>query len=110
MKLLLDQNLSRYLLTSICEIWPDSSHVALIGMNTASDKEIWAFAARNQYIILSKDNDFVQMATFFGAPPKVILLSIGNASTDDIKHCLLMHKKIINEFCNNLEEALLIIP
>ena len=110
MKLLLDQNLSRYLLTPICEIWADSSHLALIGMATASDKEVWDFAANNGYGIVSKDNDFVQMATFFGAPPKVVLLSVGNASTNDIKHCLITHQKVINEFYYNKEEALLIIP
>ena len=110
MKLLLDQNLSRYLLGSLCELWAESSHVAVLGMGQASDREIWDFAAKNGYVLVSKDNDFVQMATLFGAPPKVILLAMGNSSTDAIKHCLLTHQKVINEFNDNQEEALLIIP
>ncbi|MEK6745760.1 MAG: DUF5615 family PIN-like protein [Pseudomonadota bacterium] len=110
MKLLLDQNLSRYLLNSLCEVWVGSSHVGVLGMGNSSDKEIWDFSAKNDYVIVSKDNDFVQMATLFGKPPKVILLAIGNASTDAIMHCLLTHQKIINEFNNNSEEALLILP
>ncbi len=110
MKLLLDQNLSRYLLDSLCDVWSGSSHVGVLGMGSASDREIWDFSAKNDYIIVSKDSDFVQLVTLFGAPPKIVLLSIGNASTDNILHCLLTNKKNINEFYNNPEEALLILP
>ena len=108
-KLLLDQNLSRHLLNSLCEVWAGSVHVGALKMCCATDREIWDYAAKNGYIIVSKDSDFVQMATLFGTPPKIILLATGNASTDSIRHCLLTHKKTINEFCSNPEEALLII-
>ncbi|MEZ5692212.1 MAG: DUF5615 family PIN-like protein [Rickettsiales bacterium] len=109
MKLLLDQNLSRFLLDDLCTIWKESTHVHILGMEQASDKKIWDFAAKTGYILVSKDNDFVRMATLFGAPPKVIFLSMGNATTDDIKHCLVKHKDTINEFYNNVTESLLII-
>lgn len=110
MKLLLDQNLSRYLLSPLCEVWSAISHVGVLGMGSASDKEIWDFSAKNNYIIVSKNSDFVQLVTLFGAPPKIILLSMGNASTDTILRCLLVNQKTINEFYNNPEEALLILP
>ncbi len=110
MKLLVDQNLSRYLLEYLLSIWAGSEHVALLGMGKATDKEIWNFARENGYIIVSKDSDFVQMATLFGAPPKVILLATGNCSTDSIKHCLLAHQRDIDSFYKNQEESLLVIP
>lgn len=110
MKLLLDQNLSRRLLSTLCDAWPESSHVALLGLAQASDKQIWEYAAKHDFRLISKDNDFLNLAAFYGAPPKTIIVATGNASTDTVMHCLLSHRKDIEEFANNLSEAVLVIP
>jgi hypothetical protein len=44
-KLLFDQDLSRRLVGLLADIFPDSSHVALVGLDTASDREIWTYPA-----------------------------------------------------------------
>ncbi|MEX0797333.1 MAG: DUF5615 family PIN-like protein [Acidimicrobiia bacterium] len=41
MKLLLDANISRQLIPRISGTFPDSSHVALLGLGDATDDEIW---------------------------------------------------------------------
>ena len=41
MKLLLDENLSRRLVPFLQHDFPGSSQVVLLGMESASDKEVW---------------------------------------------------------------------
>ncbi|MEX2425069.1 MAG: DUF5615 family PIN-like protein, partial [Acidimicrobiia bacterium] len=41
MKLLLDANISCRLIPRIAGTFPDSSHVALLGLGDATDDEIW---------------------------------------------------------------------
>ncbi len=40
MKLLLDENLSQRIIPFIQEAYPDSSQIALAGMESASDREV----------------------------------------------------------------------
>ena len=47
MKLLLDENLSRRLVPFLQHDYPSTNQVVLMGMESASDKEIW-HKARNQ--------------------------------------------------------------
>ena len=38
--------------------YPDSSQVALLGMDKSTDIEIWDYAKENNFIIVTKDSDF----------------------------------------------------
>ena len=58
MRLLLDQNLSRRLLAELAPIFADSAHVGALGLDPATDREIWAYAGEHGYLIVSKDSDF----------------------------------------------------
>ena len=78
MKLLLDENLSRRIVSLIASHYPGSSQVALLGLERASDTAIWAYARQHDFIIVTKDSDFVDLSTLYGQPPKVILLKAGN--------------------------------
>ena len=89
MKLLFDENLSPRLVREIASVWPDSDHVDPLGMRGASDEAIWAFARDNEFTIVSKDDDFRSLALVRGAPPKVIWLQVGNASTSQVAALLL---------------------
>ena len=53
MKLLLDENLSRRLLPTLEPYYPDTSHVCLMGLERASDEQIWQFAKAEDYVIVS---------------------------------------------------------
>ena len=44
MKLLLDENLSRRLIPFLLQTYPGSSHVVLLGLQTAADADIWQCA------------------------------------------------------------------
>jgi predicted nuclease of predicted toxin-antitoxin system len=98
MKLLFDQNLSFKLCQLLLDIFPESSQVRLIGMAQASDQHIWQYAKTNNFIIVSQDADFADMATLYGPPPKVIWLRCGNQPTEAIGKRLRDHAEAITFF------------
>jgi predicted nuclease of predicted toxin-antitoxin system len=79
-KLLLDQNLSRRLVPFLQEIFPGTSQVALVGMERASDAQIWDYAKIHGFVIVSNDADFEDLSSLRGAPPHVVRLRAGNLS------------------------------
>ena len=72
MKLLLDENLSRRLVPFLLETYPESSQVALLGMQQASDLEVWRYAGEHGYVLVTHDADFYDLSLTRGAPPLVL--------------------------------------
>ena len=46
MKLLLDENLSRRIVPFLQKNYPESTHVVLVGLERASDSELWETPSR----------------------------------------------------------------
>ncbi|MCP4702196.1 MAG: hypothetical protein GY862_35855 [Gammaproteobacteria bacterium] len=109
MKLLFDENISSKLVKFLAKDFPESSHIDFLKMQGAADSDIWEYARTENYIIVSKDNDFRQRSFFFGSPPKVVWLSVGNGSTKTIKELLLNNLEKIHNFANHPTEGLLIL-
>jgi predicted nuclease of predicted toxin-antitoxin system len=80
MKLLLDENLSRRLVPFLQNEFPDSTQVALIGLERADDREIWQYAKSNDYVIVTRDADFSELSAVQGHPPQVLWLRTLNQS------------------------------
>lgn len=95
MKLLFDANLSFKLCQRLADLFPASSQVNLLGMAQASDRAIWDYAGRNDFVLVSLDVDFADRATVVGPPPKVIWLRCGNQSTEFIERLLRDHGEAI---------------
>ena len=95
MKLLLDENLSRRLVPLLLTVYPQTSQIALLKLEMASDREIWEYAKSNDFIIVTRDSDFHELGILYGAPPKVIWLKTGNQSKASTLRCLLDHKEQI---------------
>ena len=51
MRLLLDENLSRRIVPLLVTDYPGTTQIALLGMERASDTEIWQFARENGFVI-----------------------------------------------------------
>jgi len=62
MRLLIDENLSHKLCNKLSDIFPSSVHIKNIGLERGSDNEIWKYAQKNNYVIVSKDVDFIEMS------------------------------------------------
>lgn len=97
MKLLLDANISRRLTVKLKLHFEVCIHVDNIGISVpAKDIEIWNCALNNNFIIVTNDNDFLNLAEVKGFPPKVILLRTGNQSNNFIEEILIKHKADID--------------
>jgi predicted nuclease of predicted toxin-antitoxin system len=106
-KLLLDQNLSRRLLPALELLFPGSSQVQLLGMEAATDAAVWSFAKASNFIIVTKDSDFVEMSALYGHPPKVVWLNLGNVSNSIVQARLINHAETIRGFFENTEDGVL---
>ena len=77
MKLLFDENLSPGLTGALSDCFAESQHVRGVGLKSATDAQVWEYAARNQLAIVTKDSDFRQRSFVQGHPPKVIWIAFG---------------------------------
>lgn len=89
MKLLLDENLSRRLVPALQARFPGSSQVTLLGLERATDAELCDHAARHDFVICSKDDDFQRLVAARGYRPRLIQLAMGNASNEAVLAALL---------------------
>ena len=88
MKLLYDENLAPSLVEALADIFPESLHIREVGLKSAPDPVVWAYAATAGCMIVSKDADFRQRSFLYGHPPKVIWIRLGNCSTREIARLL----------------------
>ncbi len=109
MKLLFDNNLSHKLVSSLKDIFPDSTHVRIFGSIRDSDEKIWKYAKENNYTIVSQDDDFNHLSGLYGSPPKLIWLKLGNTTTIKIEKLLRVNFLSIKSFIENPKEDCLII-
>ena len=97
MKLLLDENLSRRLVPFLQHDYPGSDQVVLLGMQSATDKEVWQRARDDGYVIVTRDGDFQELSLVWGQPPKVIRLKTLNQTRAATLTLLLENKDVITE-------------
>jgi predicted nuclease of predicted toxin-antitoxin system len=100
MKLLFDQNLSPRLVQLLADVFPDSAHVYHLGHGESQDTAIWNFAQENDYIIVSKDSDYLDCCAAFGFPPHVISIRSGNCSTSHVQRLLRLHWEAAQDMVN----------
>ncbi|GAB5465061.1 MAG: hypothetical protein Kapaf2KO_04970 [Candidatus Kapaibacteriales bacterium] len=55
--------------------------LAFYSLQFSDDIDIFNFALENDFIIISKDRDFLELNILYGGPPKIVLLETGNTST-----------------------------
>lgn len=109
MNILIDANLS-WRLVKLLETATFSNvlHVERTGLPIpATDLEIWEWAKSNGYLIVTNDEDFLNLSIQKGYPPKVILLKMGNQSTSYISQVLLKHESSIAAFFSDLRNGVL---
>ncbi len=107
--LLLDENLSERLLPLVIDRFPGSTHVRLVGLGGASDTMIWEWASQQLMVLVTKDEDFLDLSVARGFPPKVVCLAIGNASNAATAALLLQQAEAIDRFTDHSEAGFLLI-
>ncbi len=84
MKILIDENLSWRIRKSLSPYFEDVFHLSDLGFLKESDKNIWSWAKKSGFSILTKDSDFYFMSVVNGCPPKVIRLKCKNLSSQEL--------------------------
>jgi predicted nuclease of predicted toxin-antitoxin system len=93
----------------LADVYPGSHHVRDVGLGSADDAAVWAYAVEHSLTIVSKDADFHQLSFLKGAPPKAVWIRRGNCSTRDIEEILRGHYADIVAFEEAADAAFLII-
>jgi predicted nuclease of predicted toxin-antitoxin system len=91
MKLLFDQNLSPRLAPKLADLFPDSNHVYALDLDHLQDQEVYEYARRQGFMLVTKDADFGELNVLRGFPPKVVWIRRGNCSTVTIEDLLRRH-------------------
>lgn len=98
MNILLDQNISFRVAALLSNTFENVRQIRELGLIDASDLEIWSYARKHKYTIITFDSDFIDLANLKGSPPKIIWLRFGNSTNLKIAHKLTSNAQIISDF------------
>jgi predicted nuclease of predicted toxin-antitoxin system len=99
--ILLDQNISFRVAALLSKTFEDVKQVKQLGLVDASDLEIWFYASKNNFTIITFDSDFIDLSNLKGSPPKVIWLRFGNSTNLKIANKLIAKSELIKEFISD---------
>jgi predicted nuclease of predicted toxin-antitoxin system len=109
-KLLFDENLSTGLPHRLADVYPDSAHLRDVGLNGADDADVWNYAAREGFAVVTKDDDFRERSVLKGSPPKLVMIRTGNCSTRDVEALLRANAVRLEAFNRDLTASLMELP
>lgn len=107
MQLLLDENISYRLVKKIISYFPNCIHISDVLPKQSTDRTIWEFALKNNYCIVTFDEDFIEMGLLKGYPPKIIWIRSGNSTTLALAQLFITQQSIIEAFLNSEENGCL---
>lgn len=109
MKLLVDENLSPRLVEDLTDLFPDSAHVCSADLGSTADAIIWEYAKAHGFTFLTRDKDFANLSLIRGAPPKVILLQMGNCSVSRLASIIRHNAVRFSDFEKDERRGLLVL-
>jgi predicted nuclease of predicted toxin-antitoxin system len=80
-RFVIDAQLPPRLARRLTEHGRRAEHVLDIGLEGASDREIWAYACANRCVVVSKDQDFADLARRDPDGAQVVWIRIGNTTS-----------------------------
>ncbi len=101
MNFLVDAQLPRRLALELAASGHDAIHTLdLPAANRTQDKDIVALAIRENRIVVTKDNDFVVSFHLQRLPPKLLLISTGNISNDQLSKLIASNLSALESACS----------
>jgi predicted nuclease of predicted toxin-antitoxin system len=85
---------------ALAEVFPDSTHVRDVGLASADDDDVWAYAVAH---------GFHQRTFVHGAPPKIVWVRLGNCTTAQVEAILRAHAGEIARFTKDQTESFLVL-
>ena len=104
MKLLFDQNISFRIEKTLSQKFADSKHVSSLGIMNSKDIDIWNYAKKEWFVVVTFDSDFYDLSLINGCPPKIIWIRKGNLTTNSIGKTLEETHLIIRNFIENIDK------
>lgn len=104
MKLLFDENISWRIKKKLAEHF-EVKHVSDISKNLISDSDIWEYAKKNKFTIVTFDEDFFDIQMLNNYPPKIIWLRFGNTKTHKIAKILINSQNKIKLFIEDKNQG-----
>ena len=101
MRFLFDQNISHRILRLLPDHFEGSTHVKQEGLINSPDYQVWEFAKKHDYIIVTQDSDFNALNSLYGFPPKIIWIRTGNLRTQLIIEILIEYYSEIEKFIDD---------
>ena len=80
-----------------------------VGLARADDSAVSDYARTHGLGIVTKDDDFRQRSFLYGAPPKVILVHLGNCRTADVVALLNARVAVVTAFLSDPTSSLLVV-
>jgi predicted nuclease of predicted toxin-antitoxin system len=77
-KFLIDNQLPFALAKALVSKGHTASHVLDVGLESATDEEIWNYAEENSLVLITKDEDFSRRASLPSASVQVVWVRRGN--------------------------------
>jgi len=108
-RLLFDEHLSPRLVSRLADLFPDSTHVQLVGLRGASDRTLWQYARDHGLTLVSRDADFQGLSGVLGAPPKLVVLRIPDGPAAVAEAVLRRHAEAIQALAVSEDDALLLL-
>lgn len=80
MRFLVDAQLPPAFARALVEQGHQAEHLEDVGLRHVEDTAIWDYAVRNQAVLLTKDEDFVEHFKRRAGGPVIVWLRLGNSS------------------------------
>jgi len=106
-KLLFDQNISPKILKKLPDDFTECKQIRFVGLENASDFEIFEYAKTNGFAVVTFDSDFVDLNALRGTPPKIIYLNTGNLTTQSVSELILNNLLTIQHYLNSETDDIL---
>lgn len=91
MKFLLDAHLPPVLARVMTRDGYEVAHVAELQMKEAADFDIWQYAQAHDYVVVSKDEDFMRYERDVDGKPRFIWVRTGNCKNRELIDTLISH-------------------
>lgn len=76
----------------------------------ADDVLIWSTAAAQGFVLVTKDDDFLELSILRGAPPKVVMIGLGNCRTSEIVDLLTTERLKLEQFERDASASIVELP
>ena len=99
MKFLIDNQLPPLLCAFLRRRGHDCKHVADLSLDEAEDDELWIYASKDNCVLISKDEDFVFLASRPGDAGRLLWVRLGNCRNAALVEAFeLEHDRLISTF------------